>query len=79
MLSVATGIGGCGWIVYTRSVRMDVAFWKFSNNIPNYASLADAMMFLMVLNSTCTDPFYGVIGVIGVLDFSVHELNLCEY
>ena len=48
---------------------MDVAFWQFSNNPPNPASVADAMTFLIMLHSTCTGTFYGGIYCIGVLDF----------
>ena len=38
---------------------MYVAFWKFSNNPPNYASSDDVMTFLMILHPTCTGPFPG--------------------
>ena len=71
VLSVFTGIDGCIWSIYDRAVRMDVAFWQFSNNPPNSTSVADSMMSIMILNSTCTGPFYGVIFIIGVflLDF----------
>ena len=36
---------------------MAVAFWQFSNNHPNSASMADAIILLIMLNSTCTRPF----------------------
>ena len=45
---------------------MDVAFWYFSNNSPNSASVADSMAFLMILHSTCTGSFSGGIAFIGV-------------
>ena len=67
LLSVATAFGGCGWSISAREVRMDVAFWKFSINPPNYAAVADAMTFIIILNYTCRCKFYGVIEVIGVL------------
>ena len=38
---------------------MDVAFWQFSNHPPNNASVADAMIFIIMLNSTYTGPFPG--------------------
>ena len=54
VLSVATGVGGRECSIYARAVRMDVAFWKFSNNPPNSASMADAMAFIVILHYTCT-------------------------
>ena len=57
VLYVATGIGGFGWHIFDRVISIDVAFWKFSENSPNYASVAYAMTFLMILHSTCTGPF----------------------
>ena len=68
-LSVAIGVGGCGWAVYDRAVLIDIAFWKFSNNPPNYDSMYNAMAFLIMLHSTCTGPFSGCITCIGVLYF----------
>ena len=59
MLSVDTGVGGCGWPISAREVHIDVYFLHFKNNPPNHASVADAMMFIMILHSTCTGPFYG--------------------
>ena len=67
VLYVATYLGGCGWTIYAITVRMDVSFWKFSKNPPNSASVDDAMMFIMVLHSTCTGPIFGGITVISVL------------
>ena len=67
VLSVATGVGDCRWLISSREICMDVDPWMFSNNPPNSASVADVMTFLMILNSTCTGPFYGGISVIGVL------------
>ena len=67
VLSVATGVGGCGWTISAMDVRMDVALWNFSNNPTNPASVAYAMMFLMILHYTCTGPFPGGIDVIGGL------------
>ena len=66
VLSIATSIGGCGWPISARDVRMDVAFCHFSSNPTNYASMGDVMMFLMILNSTCTGLFSGRIDLIGV-------------
>ena len=45
VLSVATGVGGCGWPISVRSILMDVALLQFSNNPPNYASAADSLTF----------------------------------
>ena len=67
MLLVATGVGGCGWTISPMDICMNVAFWKFSKHPPNYASLDDAMKFLMILHSKCTGLFYRGIAVIGVL------------
>ena len=44
----AIGVGGCWWPIYARAVLMDVDIWKFSNNPPNYASVADAITFLIM-------------------------------
>ena len=59
VLSVATGFGSCWWNISSRAVLMDVAFWQFSNNHPNYDFVDDAMTFLIMLHSTCTGPFSG--------------------
>ena len=67
VLSVATGVGGCGWPISARAVRMSVAFCKFSESPPNSASVAYCMTFLRILHYTCTGPFLGGIDVIGVL------------
>ena len=48
---------------------MAVAFWQFSNNPPNSASVADAITFLIILHSTCTGLFSGGIACIVVLEF----------
>ena len=69
VLSIATGVGGCEWRIYDRAARMDVAFWYFSNNPPNSASVADSVTFLVILYYTCTSPFSRGIAVIGALDF----------
>ena len=67
VLSVTTGIVGFGWTISYRVVHMDVDFWGFSNNPTNFASVADAIILLIILHSTYMGPFYGVIYVIGVL------------
>ena len=69
VLSVATGFGSCWWNISSRAVLMDVAFWQFSNNHPNYDFVDDAMTFLIMLHSTCTGPFYRCVDCIGMLDF----------
>ena len=69
VLSVATGVGGCWWRISAKVVLVDVAFWLFSNSPPNPTSVANASIFLVMLHSTCTGPFYGGIFCIGVLDF----------
>ena len=73
VLSVATGVVGCEWPISVRSFCMDVTFCNFLNNPPNSASMADAMISLVILYFTCTGPFYGGIAVIGVLDFLLRE------
>ena len=65
---VVTGDGGCWWPISDRSILVDVAFWKFSNNPPNSASVGDAITFYIMLHSTCTGPFSGYVACIGVLD-----------
>ena len=67
--SIATGVGGCGWPISTRSVLVDVAFWQFSKNSPNYASVSDVMKLLIILHYTCTGTISGGIAFIDVLDF----------
>ena len=69
VLYVANSVGDCGWPIPAWDVLMDVAFWKFSNNPPNYDSVSDAMTFFIVLHSTCTGTFFEVIYGIGVFDF----------
>ena len=69
ILTVAIGVGGCWCPISARAVLMDVAFCQFSNNPPNYASVTDAITFLIILHSKCTGPFPGGIACIGVLDF----------
>ena len=59
--SVSTGVGGCEWPISARALQMDVAFWQFSNNFPNSASIADAVTYFMIMHSTCTGQFYGFI------------------
>ena len=67
--SISTGAGGCAFPISARAFLVDVALCLFSDNPPNYASVSDAMTFLMVLHSTCTGFIYGFIAVIGLLDF----------
>ena len=73
VLSAVTGVGGCECPIYARDVCMDVAFWQFSNNNPNSASLEDAMKIFIMLHSTCTGPFYRGISCICVLDFGTRK------
>ena len=61
---VYAGVGGCEWPISDRAVQMDVAFWQFSNNPPNYASVSDAMKFIIMLHSTCNVPFSGSLVVL---------------
>ena len=75
VFSVATGVSGCWWPIYTRDVLMAVALWQFSNNPPNSASVADTMTFLIILHSTHTGPFWGGIDCIGVSDFGPRKNN----
>ena len=69
VFSIAIGVVGCECPVSDRDVRVDVYFCQFSNNPPNSASVVDAMIFLTMLNSTCTGPFSGVIDFISVPNF----------
>ena len=69
VLSVVTGIGGSGWTNPAKAVLMDIAFWQFSNNSPNYVSMSDAMTFLIIIHFTCTGPVYRGIGFITMFDF----------
>ena len=75
VLSVATGIDGCEWPISFRAPKMDISFLQFSNSPTNYASVADAMNFLMILHSTCMGPFSRSITLISVLlmDFGTRK------
>ena len=68
--------GGFWLTIYARAVLVAVAFWKFSNNPPNSASVADAITLLIMLYSTFTGPFSGSIDCIGVLDFGPRKKYL---
>ena len=65
--SVVTGDGSYQLNIYDKEVHMDVIFQQFLNNPPNYASVADAMLFIIILHYTCTGPFYWGIVCISVL------------
>ena len=67
VFSVATGVGGFECTISDMAVHMDVAFWQFSENPSTSAYVADTIPFIVILHSTCTDPFSGVIDIIGVL------------
>ena len=69
VFSIATGVGGCGCPISARAILMDVTLWNFSNNPPNYDSVADYTPFIIMLHSTCTGMFSGGIACIGGLDF----------
>ena len=66
---VAVSVGGCKWPISDRAVCMDVAFWQFSNSPPNYSSMADAMMFIIILHYTCNGLCFKCADFIGVWDF----------
>ena len=66
VLSAATGVSGCWWLISAWVIFMDVAFWQFSNNPPNYSSVVDAITFLIILHSTCTGLFTGEVVCISV-------------
>ena len=68
VLSVATGFHGCWWPISDRAVLMDIFSCKFSNNPPNYASVADSITFIIMLHSTCSETFLGGLDYIVVLD-----------
>ena len=69
VLSIFAGIGGCWWNVSARADLMAVVFWQFSDHPPNYASVYDAITFLIMLHSTCTGPFGRGIDCTSFLDF----------
>ena len=63
VLYVATGVGGYEWPIYARAFCMDVAFWQFSNNLPNYSSMADAIdvnywVITLILKKYGNLPFF---------------------
>ena len=68
-LSIVIGVGGCWWPISDRAILIEVYFWQFSKNPPSSTSVADAIKFLMMMNSTYTGPFSGGISWIGVLEF----------
>ena len=68
VLYAATGVGGCGWPISSSYVLTDVAFWKVSHNFPKYASVADTMIFFIMLHFKYTGIFSGGIACIGVLN-----------
>ena len=78
VLSIATGVGGFWCTISASDVLMEVAFWQFSNNPPNYNSVDDAIAFLIIIHSTCNGPFSGVIACIVVFDLgprkNIHRL-----
>ena len=61
VLSFATGVGGYWYPISARSILMAVAFYQFSNNPPNYDSVADLIKLLIMLHSTRTGPFLGAL------------------
>ena len=67
VLSIVTSVGGCWRPIYARSVFIEVYFWQFSNNPPNSVSVADYIIFLMILHSTRTGRFSRGIDFIGEL------------
>ena len=69
VLSVATVVGGCEWPINDKAVCTDIAFWQFSNNPPNSASVPDATTFIIMMYSTCAGLFSGGIDCVDVLDF----------
>ena len=73
VLYVATNVGGRDWPIYAREVGMDVDFWQFSNNLPNFASVADDMKFIIMLHYTCTGLLSRGIACIGVLNFFLEK------
>ena len=74
VLSVADSVGGCGCPISARTVITDVSFWNFSNNPPNYDSMADAIIFFIMLYYTLTGTFYGGIDCNGVLHFGPRKI-----
>ena len=75
VFTVSTTAGGFGRPISDSTVLMDVAFWKFSNNLPNYASVADSMTLFIMLNSAFTGPFHGGIACTVVFYF-IHMKNI---
>ena len=52
---------------------MDVALWQFSNITPNFASVANAIICINILNFTGTGLVSRDIICIGVLDFFLEK------
>ena len=75
VLSIANGVGGCWWPIHVRAVLVAVYFWKFSNNPPNSASVADATTFLIMLHSAGNGPFSRGIDCISVLVFLLGKIS----
>ena len=73
VFSVATSVVGCWGPISDRAVIVAVAFWQFSNNPPNYASMADTITFLIMLHYKFTGTILWVIDFIGVLDFGLKK------
>ena len=78
-LSVFTVVGGCQCHNSARVVCMYVAFWKFSNNSTNSASVADAMTFLVILHSTYIGLFFCVIAIIDVFGFGGNKTYISDF
>ena len=57
VFSAATGIGGCWWPIYDRSVLVTVDFLQLSNNTLNSAYMANSMTFLIMIHSICDGSF----------------------
>ena len=64
VFTVSTTAGGFGRPISDSTVLMDVTFWQFTDNPPNYASVSDAMKFIIMLHSTCNVPFSGSLVVL---------------
>ena len=64
-LSVLIEVGGCGWVISFRVVRMGTACWPLSKIAPVSASAADAMTVRMVWHLVRICPFEVGVGRMG--------------
>jgi len=59
LLSVWSGVAGCGWPSSSKAMRMGQMVCAFRNSAPNSASAALAMTDFMIWHNTGTGPLSG--------------------